>query len=255
MTHKQMPIPLIVSYQVPAQEAKARALANRLSLPVIYPPPTHYNHLLQSEAGLVLQTTTAKNLYIDFNTATLNYRRKHANLHQEMLARACGLKQGQQYTLIDTTAGTGEDSFILAALGFPVIMIERSPIIHALLEDALLRAIINPELNMIISRLTLILADAISWLKESASQPDIIYLDPMFPPRHKSAAVRKKMQILQVILGEAKDTEALFAISLACAAQRVVVKRPRLALPLPGPKPTFTLEGRSSRFDVYQVTK
>ena len=95
---------------------------------------------------------------------------------------------------------------------------------HALLADALARARKNANISIIIDRIHLIHADAIAWLP---CQPpvDIIYLDPMFPERQKSASVKKEMVILQDLLGSDIDSNELFNLSLTCATHRVVVKK------------------------------
>jgi 16S rRNA (guanine1516-N2)-methyltransferase len=103
--------------------------------------------------------------------------------------------------------------------------------------------------------MTLIKTDAINWLADNAinTRPDIIYLDPMFPARQKSAQVKKEMVLLQRLLPPEQDTLSLFRQALACAAKRVVVKRPRLASNLADQAPSYSITGKSSRFDIYVV--
>lgn len=189
-----------------------------------------------------------KPFYIDFTTGKMLYRSEHAGLRKEMLARALGVKPSENAYIIDATAGLGRDSYILASLGFEITLLERSPIIFALLQDALKRASLT-QANTI-NRMHLIHADTISWLSALPSKPDIIYLDPMFPERQKSASVKKEMAILQDLLGKDSDCDKLFKTALTCARKRVVVKRPRLAPPLAA-APSFSLQGKSSRFDIY----
>ena len=191
-------------------------------------------------------------LHINFLSGKLLYRLKHASLKKELLARAMGLHPREHPTIIDATAGLGRDSLILASLGFHIILLERSPILHGLLADAIERASEHPALSAAIKRMQLIHADAIDWIPKQ-SYVDIIYLDPMFPERKKSASVKKEMVILQDLLGKDADADSdqLFNVALTCASRRVVVKRPRLAATLSGRKPDFTLTGKSSRFDIY----
>lgn len=189
---------------------------------------------------------------VDFLSGKMKYRRQHTSLRREALARALGLKNIMPHpTIIDATAGLARDSFILAALGFEVTLLERSPVIHALITDGMQRALKDPETAPIIARMHLIQADAISWLKNHDPRPDLIYLDPMFPERKKSALPKKNMRIFHEIVGDDLDAAALLETALACAASRVVVKRPRLAATLAGPRPSFSISGSSSRFDVY----
>lgn len=185
---------------------------------------------------------------IDFLSGKLRYRADHAGLKNELLARAIGKKPKDNPIIVDATAGLGRDSFILASLGFRVTMLERSNELYDLLRDALNRA--SEEIPEIIERLTLIHTDSISWLK-TAEKPQIIYIDPMFPERKKSALVKKDMALLQQLLPKEDNYEALLECALACATVRVVVKRPRLAPSNSKHPPSYVLSGKTSRFDVY----
>lgn len=194
---------------------------------------------------------------IDFLSAKLQHRLKTLSLKKEMLARALGLKTNVSKKIIDATAGLGRDSFILAALGFEVTLIERSPIIFPSLEKALKIAKSHEKTAAIIQRMHLIHADSISWLKQLKKNdyPDLIYIDPMFPEKKKSALPKKDMQLFQEIVGEDADAELLLKTALTHAKERVVVKRPRLAEPLGNIEPSFSLTGSSSRFDAYLIIK
>jgi 16S rRNA (guanine1516-N2)-methyltransferase len=59
------------------------------------------------------------------------------------------------------------------------------------------------------------------------------------------------MRLFRILAGDDDDAPALLAAALALASHRVVVKRPRKAPAIVGPAPGFTLEGKSSRFDIY----
>lgn len=190
--------------------------------------------------------------YIDFTKGQLHYRSKQAGLRSELIARAMGAKPKDQPKILDATAGLGKDAFILASLGFHLTMLETSPIVYYLLADGLKRARNSLETAEIADRLHLIHADAIDWLQNPPFSPDIIYLDPMFPERKKSASVKKDMVFLQELLGKCENQENLFSKAFACAKKRVVVKRPRKAACLSTErKPDFAFEGKSSRFDIY----
>uniref|UniRef100_UPI0028E3926D class I SAM-dependent methyltransferase n=2 Tax=Neisseriaceae TaxID=481 RepID=UPI0028E3926D len=83
------------------------------------------------------------------------------------------------------------------------------------------------------------------------SRPDIVYLDPMYPERQKSAAVKKEMAYFHSVVGAAQEEAELLAAARAIAKKRVVVKRPRLGEFLNGEKPAYQYTGKSTRFDVY----
>ncbi len=195
-------------------------------------------------------------IYADFIKGHLGYRRYHGGGRKQPLAKAVGLKHGATPTVIDATAGLGRDGFILATLGCQVTLLERSPIIAALLHDGLQRAYQEPDLgHWLPSRLHLVHQDASHYLSQLAlSQwPAVIYLDPMYPPRQKSALVKKEMRIFRTIVGEDTDANDLLEIALTQARHRVVVKRPQGAPTLNERIPNFTVESENTRFDVYMI--
>ncbi len=172
---------------------------------------------------------------------------------------------------IDATAGLGQDSFLLAAAGFSVYMFEQDPIIAALLEDALNRAQSDPALANIVERMHLFTEDSISALQRlsiSLSQdkqipqtsdsqpyltvkPDVIYLDPMFPERTKSAAVKKKFQLLHHLEHPCENEEELLGAAMNIQPRKIVVKRMAKGLFLAGKKPSYSIKGKSIRYDCY----
>ena len=173
-------------------------------------------------------------------------------MRRELLGKAIGFKPQTERSIVDVTAGFGRDAFILAALGFHLVLLERHPIVYLMLNDALQRAAALPLLNPITNRLKIFHADAQEWLTHHHPF-HVIYLDPMFPLRTKSAAVKKTMRIMQDIVGFAANDAGLLPLALACATSRVVVKRPRLATYMNDQPPHFSLKGKSTRFDVYLV--
>ena len=97
--------------------------------------------------------------------------------------------------------------------------------------------------------MTLVRADAREWL--AGGSTDVVYLDPMFPSRRKSARVKKEMWLFQQLLEAGDTSEGLLDAALAAAGKRVVVKRPAKAPPLGDRTPAFQLPGKTVRFDVY----
>jgi 16S rRNA (guanine1516-N2)-methyltransferase len=130
------------------------------------------------------------------------------------------------------------------------LMCERSPVIYQLLQDGLHRA--KKEAWFQRLNLKLIQANAIDYLQSrQAFIPDVIYIDPMFPEKTKTALVKKEMRALREVVGDDVDSEKLLNAALAMAKKRVVVKRAKLAPTLTEKKPTIVYMGKSSRFDVY----
>lgn len=194
-------------------------------------------------------------VYVDFASDALAYRRKQRSIKSEAIARACGVKGGQPLQVLDATAGLGRDAFVLASFGCQVKMIERSSIVAALLDDGLKRAAQDAELaSWLPSRMTLLHGKSSVLLGQwQAAKPEVIYLDPMFPHRSKSALVKKEMRLFQQLLGPDMDADALLAPALALASKRVVVKRPDSAPPLAGKVPSMTISSKKHRFDVYLI--
>jgi len=236
----------------PEMLSTAQTLAEHLQLPLSTTPESARFLLLLTPDYLGLQQTgsLAHPLYVDFLSKKMRYRQQQASLRREALARALGLKNNTHPRIIDATAGLARDSFILASLGFEVTLLERSPIIYELLKNGIERAKQDTDMAAIISKLSLVQTNAIDWLKNSPPA-DMIYLDPMFPERKKSAQVKKEMTLFQEVIGEDTDSDELLKTALRCTKQRVAVKRPLHAQPLANLSPNFSIKGRSSRFDVY----
>lgn len=261
-TDSSTPFALAVACEHAALAASARKLAERLGLPFVgvADPRTHQDYplLLSEQAGRLALIPTGKGapgaVYADFVEGALAHRRLYGGGRGQPVARAVGLKPGIYPSVLDATAGLGRDGFVLASLGCTVTLLERSPIIAALLADALERAAADPEVASIAARMYLVQDDAISWLRAQAEPvADIIFLDPMFPHREKSSLVKKEMRVFQSLLGQDLDADQLLVLALERARYRVVVKRPRLAPFLAQRKPTLSQEGKSGRFDIYAL--
>jgi 16S rRNA (guanine1516-N2)-methyltransferase len=103
--------------------------------------------------------------------------------------------------------------------------------------------------------MNLVNADAVLYMEhmDRETRPDVIYIDPMYPERKKSALVKKDMQILQRLLGKDENAETLLKTALECAAKRVVVKRPIHAGPVGDIKPNTAISSKKTRYDIYVV--
>ena len=191
-------------------------------------------------------------IFVDFLDPKLSFRIKHANKSNEMILKAVGIKNNTNPSILDATAGLGTDAFLLAASGCEVLMLERSPIIGALLQNGLERY--NKQKPAVIT-LKLLLASANNYLTALKSkQHDVIYLDPMYPPRVKSALGKKNMRILHTIVGADEDADKILKLALKWAKKRVVVKRPKFAGHLGLIKPDIIfVSNASSRYDVYII--
>ncbi len=177
-------------------------------------------------------------------------RLRQGRLQQELLVRAARMRGVDEPTAVDCTAGLGEDSLLLAAAGFRVTLFERDETIAALLADAMERAAAEPQLEEAVGRMTLVGGDSIAGLTELGFAPDVVYLDPMFPARTKSAAVKKKFQLLHHLEQPCEEEEALVAAALAAGPRKVVIKRPAKGPQLAGMKPSYSIAGKAVRYDV-----
>lgn len=193
---------------------------------------------------------------VDFVEGAMAHRRQFGGGTGQMIAKAVGVQPGIRPQVLDATAGLGRDAFVLASLGCSLTLIERQPLVAALLADGLERAALSMEVAPITARMQLLTGNAIELMQGwTDTPPQVIYLDPMFPHRDKSALVKKEMRLFRPFVGDDLDAPALLAAALALASHRVVVKRPRKAPALEGSKPGYVLEGKSSRYDIYPKKK
>ncbi len=205
---------------------------------------------------LQLDTTIS----IDFIKGNLAHRQEFGGGRGQAIAKAVGLKSGNTPTVLDVTAGLAGDAFVLATLGCTVTLIERSPIIFALIENAVERASLSEKFTPILKQgFEILNQDAIDYISEQLNNggkaPDVIYIDPMYPERKKSALVKKEMQILQRLHDRDDRSSELLEISLQFAKKRVVVKRPAHAETLNDRKPNTCIKSKKTRYDIYTIEK
>lgn len=280
---------LLVLCNSPYFRSQAAEAARVLDAPLLFDiQPAELDQapfaLVYDETGVSLCHTGRKvpgPVRVDFLAGALDHRRRFGGGKGQMIAKAVGVKAGVYPAVLDVTAGLGRDGFVLACLGCPVHWLERSPLVYRLLEDGLTRARRHAaegedaELEAIVARLSLSEGDGREYLArlegvdeepqrlngkpqrlgKKLQRPDVVYLDPMFPERNKSADVKKEMQAFHRLVGRDEDAGELLALARSVARYRVVVKRPRKAPDLAGVVPSHRIEGKSSRFDVYARQK
>lgn len=191
-------------------------------------------------------------IFVDFVTGAMAHRRKFGGGRGEAVAKAVGIKGGYLPDVIDATAGLGRDAFVLAALGCRVRMLERHPVVAALLDDGLRRGYADAEIGgWLRERLSLLHVVSQQALSDITPAPDVVYLDPMYPHRQKSAMVKKEMRVFQSLVGPDEDADALLEPARRLAKKRIVVKRPDYAPPLAGVVTQSAVVTKSHRFDIY----
>lgn len=254
---------LCVSWQPPNESSlqdRAESLARVLGCPCIsVEQRTMELALIYTCQGLEFQESapaggkTHSRLHVDFNSAQLRYRLRHGGGIRQPLARAIGIKPGHRPTIADATAGLGIDGFIFAALGCQVTLIERSPVLAALLSDGLSRLRHDPQSSDIRQRLSLHCGNALDLLGQLPERPETIYLDPMYPKQEKAALNKQEMRLIRTLVGDDHDAGHLLDRALTIACERVVVKRPKRAGVLTSTRPSHAIHMKNSRYDVYLI--
>ena len=217
--------------------------------------------LLVEATGLSLLWLEGSEQYriqADFCSPAVDYRRTRGGGMGEMISKAVGVRGNRLPTVLDCTAGLGSDAFVLAGLGCEIRLLERVPVVHMLLSDAIQRASVSEvsAIRMATSRLSLLPpCDALEFLSApiEGGRPDVIYLDPMFPNKDKSARSKKEMHVFHEFIGSDMDSDSLLEAALKVARRRVVVKRPRLAPEMAECTPDNVMEGQRNRYDIYLV--
>ncbi len=228
----------------------AEELARELSLPLVTTAEADFDLLLVvTPERLELRDNRDPRLgpvWVDFSHFDLRPYSPHLSRRQP-LARALGKKT---QTVVDATAGYCQDALLFALIGYRVTAIERSPVVMALARDGLRRLAARAGITLE-KRLHLVESDARLLLTSLKPSPEVIYLDPMFPPKRKrSAAVKKEMRLLRELVGDDSDARELLGISRRVALDRVVVKRPDDAAPL-APDASMSITSKLVRYDVY----
>lgn len=259
-----MTTPLSISYDSEETKATAIAFAEQHPYPCVNLSDistslslnfkNEYTELRDNEKDIAI--------HVDFISGDLAHRQKYGGGRGQSIAKAVGLKQGMPPpTVLDATAGLAKDAYVLACLGCPMTLLERSPVIAELTRNAIQRASDDEHFKTILKTgFNIINQSSIEYLtkllnEDNSALPDVIYLDPMYPDRKKSASVKKNMQILQKLLGKDEDTQELLNTALKVARKRVVVKRPKGAENLSEVKPTYAVESKKTRYDVYIIQK
>lgn len=257
---------LAVVCNAPHSGDRAARAAQHLQCPLLHDAdPKHLPDLdfvlLFDEQGLAIQETGVKApgpVRAEFITGAVGHRYRFGGGKGQQIAKAVGIKAGVYPQVLDLTAGLGRDGFVLASLGSRVTLVERALPVWLLLDDGLQRArqmAEEAELQSVLGRIELVAMDGLQYLNELPVAPEVVYLDPMFPERHKSAEVKKEMRAFHQLVGQDQDADALLLAALDRARYRVVVKRPRRAPLLAGREPSYQLSGKTTRFDVYALRK
>lgn len=178
----------------------------------------------------------------DFKEYKDYHNKCNYSISKEPLAKALGIKGNAKDRVIwDATCGTGKDSVLIQHFGAKVMAFERNVAVYLLLKDAQRHYDLGIDLFF---------GDASSF--QDLERPDVIYYDPMYPTKKKSALARKEMRIFKEIVGDDSDSKDFLTWARTIARDRVVVKRPLEAAPI-HENPSASYKGKSTRYDMYKI--
>lgn len=251
---------LCVVCNEPSRQEQANNFAALYQLPLEQNTNSIYELQLIFDLDKIelFDNTLKTSIHVDFLEGSLAHRKKFGGGKNQPLAKAIGLNKIKKPTVIDATAGLAGDAYVLATLGCQLTLIEQSPILYTLIKDGIKRALDSENTEHCVNNFTnLIHSNSLLYLESMAvdSKPDVIYIDPMYPDRKKSALVKKDMQILHKLIGSSIDEEELLQCALLNAKRRVVVKRPIQADTISGIKPTMAISSKKTRYDVYVLNQ
>ncbi|MGD2055137.1 MAG: class I SAM-dependent methyltransferase [Gammaproteobacteria bacterium] len=237
---------------------QALELARKTGLPLLEKQSSDFDLQLCFEQDRVelFDTHLKTAIHVDFAHGTLAHRQQFGGGRGQAIARAIGLRKDKTPDVLDITAGLARDAYILAVLGCKVTLVEQSPVLYSLIEDGIKRGLVeSASAGVLKNFISLVNADAVQYMKnmDSDSCPDVIYIDPMYPEKKKSALVKKDMQILQRLLGKDEQADQLLKTALRHSGKRVVVKRPIHAEPVGDIKPDTSISSKKTRYDIYLV--
>jgi len=236
-------------------QQQAEEYARHWGVTTAAPPPGSKGvKVVVSETAVGLGFVEAKRgkpYFVDFLTQEWRGRLLKGLPRNHIFRRAIGVHDGP-VSVIDATAGFGQDAMLAVSLGCDVTAVEKSNVVITVLRNGIERAREDESLRAKFAKMKVVEADAEQFLAHSPAA-DVVYLDPMFTKPKKSAKSPKEMQLLQDLLAPLptnEDLERLFLVAYAHARHRVVIKQPLKAKAL-GRTPTHTYKGQSIRYDVY----
>jgi len=250
---------------VSPSNASAQDLELFASLPVsiVDQIPADSWQLSRIDDQLSLTREDGVSLSIDFVQGKARHRTTESGFGAQTLSKALGIHTYRRQfnklpSIVDANGGMGQDAWAIASIGCTVTIIEKHPVLHAMLADGLQRALNDENTREIASRVTLVHGDSITQLHQLSTTAQIVYLDPMYPVRgRRKAESKKSAQFLQALSGPAvaEESAALLKSALQLQLFRVVVKRPARAPELDGSHEfagqITTHNSTNTRYDIY----
>jgi len=266
------PPPLLITVLDDQCLPLAQQLAQKINLPLQLPndrtDTTQCDKTWQLQTGehtLRVVRPDGLAMSVDFINSKAQRRSNENDILQQPLSKALGIKTFQKRnerlpTVVDGTAGLGQDAWLIARLGCKITLIEQSPVLGALLDFALQQALKHPEYESTAQLLSIKNTNAAQYLIDHTDiGADIVYLDPMYPARRKQALVKKEMQLLHDLVGPDNNGPDLLTNALKHARYRVIVKRPKGAATLTGTDEwsgqLTSVSSPNTRFDIYHTER
>ena len=167
---------------------------------------------------------------------------KETSINKQPLYKALGLPKGEWVD--DLTAGLLGDSLLIYSMGLNIRAYERHIVPQIMITNALKNTtLLDPSRFEFFPR-------GASYLLDEDLSGRTLYFDPMFEdPNHKTAP-KKEMRIFREVVSVDLDAEELLEKLIQKRPKRVVVKRPMKSRVL-GRRPSHSIEGKSTRYDVY----
>ncbi|MES3036720.1 MAG: class I SAM-dependent methyltransferase [Bdellovibrionota bacterium] len=198
------------------------------------------------EEGVSLTDREKRVLKINFDTDPAYHRQKV--FKKDPLIKALGVSQGR-HRVWDLTAGLGRDALMMAHYGLQVTSFERNPALFLLLQEA---ARSSEECKSLKLRFDFQDAETVlTQLPQPFPENGVIYFDPMFPTKKKSALPPQEMVILRELTGADEDAEEIIEKIHHIPGARAVIKRPDSAPQLKGV--SHSIMAKLVRFDVIIV--
>lgn len=252
--------PSVIVVSESSSNVRERALASHLNLELVESRAVNNTqvslYLQYLPEGLSLceaGKSVAGPTRVDFYDAGLTLRASDS-IKRQNLIKALGLKKHPKPRVLDAMAGLGKDAFLMASAGCSVQMLEKSLIVHAMLEDGLERLSVGmgatPRFSLAVRCTDFLSCDYIK------GDFEIVYLDPMYSLVGRKSRAKKDMDRLHDLVGIGNQEQEQSQLEKACgiAERRVIIKRPKNAPDFAAKKPDISYRGSSSRFDVYLIS-
>lgn len=201
-------------------------------------------------------------MYWEFNNKKqrIDWARKLSAMHprdlyksKHLLLRSIWGKRTTPPFVLDGFAGMGADGYLMVYSGCQVLSCETKPAVFAILKDAYNRVYERSHSNYL-SKWCMMPQNVFDLIKSwprHRVRPDVVYLDPMFKVDFRGQVKQYAWLLNQI--GDQTVPQNVLQVALNFAIERVVVKRSIKSGFVDDKKPTYSISGKTIRYDIYQV--